>query len=213
MSALRFLLFTVRPLKGATDAWDIKDILILVIGLVGVPSLPFGVGWGLLGFASGVVSGFAALSLCLAVLLGFAGIRLQAEKDRAGDHTGQALARLRDKSYRLLGGGACTSLELFKFFQNVLRVGVTQHAIQSRLEEITPNGEYDGGTFQKVSWAVADEICQDWTRWKLVANERVDPAPGSASSVRISQHDLPYTRYVMQELGFEVVNRLEQDED
>ena len=82
MSGLwRFLLLSLSPTRGIPDAWDVKEMLVAVMALLGASGT---VGWFtnlLTSIAPGIGGGFAFLGLGAAALFGWAGIRLQRQLD------------------------------------------------------------------------------------------------------------------------------------
>ena len=84
---------------------------------------------------------------------------------------------------------------LVKLFEDTLSVGVTNSAIVNLMYEmkLQPDPTLIIGELQKLN---------------LVDMERIDPAPGSASSFRKSLHDLPYNFYTWSSLGKKVVLKL-----
>jgi len=151
-----------------------------------------------------------ALSLSLlAILLGVTFEKSYRQHRRfAVSPCDSVVSELARQSY-LVGGVRKRGDELFMELAPLFREPISESTMFSYLwEEI---GEYNqtkaGAT--PISGEAADAICRtqaskivsNWFTMDLLDRETINPAPGAASSIRQSRHDLPYTAYCLSVQG------------
>ena len=151
-----------------------------------------------------------ALSLgLLAILLGVTFEKSYRQHRRfAVSPYDSVVSDLARQSY-LVGGVRKRGDELFMELAPLFREPISESTMFSYLwEEISEYNQTKAGA-TPISGEEADAICRsqaskilsNWFTMDLLHRETINPAPGAASSIRQSRHDLPYTAYCLSGQG------------